>query len=76
MFSIIEEVKAKGVSVILIEHNMIHVHEIADRLVVIRRGQVFGDYAKADVGVTELERILAGALSPAERQKEGGDNGR
>jgi simple sugar transport system ATP-binding protein len=71
VFSIIQEVKAKGVSVILIEHNMIHVHEIADRLVVIRRGKVYGDYAKADVGVTELERILAGALSPAEHKAGG-----
>lgn len=61
VFSIIQEVKAKGVSVILIEHNMIHVHDIADRLVVVRHGSVYGDYAKADVGVTELERILAGA---------------
>jgi len=60
VFSIIQEVKAKGVSVILIEHNMIHVHEISDRLVVMRRGTVFGDYRKADVGITDLERILAG----------------
>ena len=60
VFSIIQEVKAKGVSVILIEHNMIHVHEIADRLVVMRHGAVYGDYVKADVGITDLERILAG----------------
>jgi simple sugar transport system ATP-binding protein len=60
VFSIIQEVKAKGVSVILIEHNMIHVHEIADRLVVMRHGAVYGEYAKADVGITDLERILAG----------------
>lgn len=60
VFSIIQEVKAKGVSVILIEHNMIHVHEIADRLVVMRRGTVFGDYRKSKVGITDLERILAG----------------
>ena len=61
VFSIIQEVKAKGVSVILIEHNMIHVHEIADCLVVVRHGVVYGDYVKKDVGVTDLERILAGA---------------
>jgi ABC-type uncharacterized transport system ATPase subunit len=36
------------------------VHEIADRLVVVRHGKVYGDYAKADVGITDLERILAG----------------
>ncbi|HUI71706.1 MAG TPA: ATP-binding cassette domain-containing protein [Spirochaetia bacterium] len=60
VFSIIQEVKAKGASVILIEHNMIHVHEIADRLVVMRHGAVYGDYAKKDVGITDLERILAG----------------
>ncbi len=61
VFAIIEEVKAKGVSVILIEHNMIHVHDIADRLVVVRHGNVYGDYVKKDVSVVDLERILAGA---------------
>lgn len=61
VFSIIEEVKARGVSVILIEHNMIHVHDIADRLVVVRRGCVYGEYSRKDVSVTDLERILAGA---------------
>ncbi|HTU00848.1 MAG TPA: ATP-binding cassette domain-containing protein [Candidatus Sulfotelmatobacter sp.] len=60
VFSIIQEVRAKGVSVILIEHNMIHVHEIADRLVVMRHGKVFGDYRKSEVGIADLERILAG----------------
>jgi simple sugar transport system ATP-binding protein len=60
VFAIIEEVKAKGVSVILIEHNMIHVHQIADRLVVMRHGAVYGDYSKSEVGITDLERILAG----------------
>lgn len=61
VFSIINEVKAKGAAVILIEHNMIHVHEIADRLVVFRHGRVFGDFAKNEVSISDLERILAGA---------------
>ncbi len=60
VFSIIQEVAARGVSVILIEHNMIHVHEISDRLVVMRHGTVYGQYVKSEVGITDLERILAG----------------
>ncbi|HUX21167.1 MAG TPA: ATP-binding cassette domain-containing protein, partial [Spirochaetia bacterium] len=60
VFSIIREVKEKGAAVILIEHNMIHAHEISDRLVVIRHGKVFGDFKKSEVSVTDLERILAG----------------
>ena len=60
VFSIIREVRSKGAAVILIEHNMIHAHEISDRLVVIRHGKVFGDFKKDDVSVTDLERILAG----------------
>lgn len=63
VFSIIREVKAKGAAVILIEHNMIHAHEISDRLVVIMHGKVFGDYRKSEVSVTDLERILAGVNS-------------
>ncbi len=59
VFSIINEVKAKGTSVIVIEHNMIHAHQIADRLVIIRFGKVVGSYRKEEVSVTDLERILA-----------------
>jgi simple sugar transport system ATP-binding protein len=64
VFSIIEEVKARGVSVLVIEHNMFHAHRISDRLVVIRHGRVYGDYPKTSVSVADLERILAG-LDPA-----------
>jgi simple sugar transport system ATP-binding protein len=60
VFSIIREVKDKGTSVIVIEHNMIHAHEICDRLVAIRHGKVFGDFRKSEVSVTDLECILAG----------------
>lgn len=60
VFSIVGETKAKGASVIIIEHNMIHAHQVADRLVIIRHGTVYGDYAKKDVTVVQLEAILAG----------------
>jgi simple sugar transport system ATP-binding protein len=60
VFSIVGEAKARGASVIIIEHNMIHAHQVADRLVIIRHGTVFGDYPKKDVTVAQLEAILAG----------------
>lgn len=60
VFSIIEEVKSRGASVILIEHNMIHAHEIADRIIIIRHGRVHGEFLKNDVSIVDLEQILAG----------------
>ncbi len=60
IFDIVEEVKARGTSVIIIEHNMFHAHRFSDRLVIIRHGRVYGDYLKGEIAVSDLERILAG----------------
>lgn len=65
VFDIIREAKSRGASVIVIEHNMIYAHQIADRMVVIRHGTVFGEFDKADVSVSQLESMLAG-MSMAE----------
>jgi simple sugar transport system ATP-binding protein len=61
VFELVAELKARGTSVLVIEHNMFHAHQICDRLIVIRQGRVFGDYRKEDLSVLQLEEILAGA---------------
>jgi len=39
---LIEHVKAKGVAVIVITHTMLHAFQVADRMVVLRHGEVAG----------------------------------
>jgi simple sugar transport system ATP-binding protein len=51
-------VKAAGRACIYIEHNLAHVHEVADRLVVLDRGKVAAEFAKGEIGLTELTNHL------------------
>ena len=39
---LIDRVKAKGIAVIVITHNMLHAFQVADRLIVLRQGRVVG----------------------------------
>jgi simple sugar transport system ATP-binding protein len=48
------EIRAAGKSAIFIDHNIFHVYPVADRIVVLDRGRVAGEFAKADVSVEEL----------------------
>lgn len=51
----------RGVAVVLVTHNPNHAHPVGDRFVVLRRGRVVADRAKADIGVEELTRLMGGA---------------
>ncbi len=42
----------------LIEHNLAHVHEVADRLVILDRGTVVAEVQPKDMSVTELTEYL------------------
>ena len=39
---LIEQVRSRGVAVIVITHNMLHAFQVADRIVVLRQGRVAG----------------------------------
>jgi simple sugar transport system ATP-binding protein len=54
-------VKEKGVSVIFITHNIYHVYEVADRLVILEKGVKVGDFKKEDVTPQEIMGMIARA---------------
>ena len=41
-----------------IEHNLAHVHELADKLVILDRGEVAATFMKGELTLTELTRYL------------------
>jgi len=53
--------KERGISVIFITHNIYHVYEVADRLVLLEHGEKIGDYRKKDVTPKEVMDIIAAA---------------
>ena len=50
----------RGIGVIFITHNPHHAHPVGDHFVLLNRGQVIGDHAKADVTREQLVREMAG----------------
>ncbi|SLN64930.1 ATP-binding cassette domain-containing protein [Roseisalinus antarcticus] len=60
------EMKAQGHSVLLITHNVHHVLQVADRLVVMRRGEVVAQQAVAGAGVLDIEGLIMGVDLTAE----------
>jgi ABC-type sugar transport system ATPase subunit len=52
-----------GVSFIMISHNMEHVFDVADRVVVMRNGRKVGDLALADTSRNEVVGLITGAVS-------------
>ena len=54
----VRRIKESGRACIYIEHNLAHVHEVADRLLVLDRGRVVSEIKPKDMSVTELTKYL------------------
>ncbi len=54
----VRRIKESGRACIYIEHNLAHVHEVADRLIVLDRGQVVAGIRPKDMTVMELTEFL------------------
>ena len=54
VLAFVEGVKAAGRACIYIDHNLAHVHEVADRVVMLDRGRVAARFAKGELSLAEL----------------------
>ena len=62
---LIERVKAEGVAVIVITHNVLHALQVADRIVVLRQGRVVGVRDRAATGHDEIIGLITGEAMAA-----------
>jgi simple sugar transport system ATP-binding protein len=59
LVNFVKGIKQAGKSAIFIDHNILHVYNVADRVVVIDRGQVAGEFMTKAIGLDELmEKML------------------
>jgi simple sugar transport system ATP-binding protein len=56
----IMQAKERGIGVIFITHNPHHAYPVGDHFVILRRGLVYGDYAKDEVALEDLVQMMAG----------------
>ncbi len=54
LLNFVREIKAAGKSAVFIDHNIFHVYSVADRVVVLDRGQVAGEFRTEDITLDDL----------------------
>ncbi len=59
--NLIRKLKEKGLSILIISHNLEHVFAIADRIVILRRGKLVGIKKKSDINPEEVVKLITGA---------------
>jgi simple sugar transport system ATP-binding protein len=70
----VDGIRAAGKSAIFIDHNIFHVYSVADRIVVLDRGRVAGEFPTSRYSLEELMGIMRevavrGAYTEAERYR-------
>lgn len=56
----IDQVRTKGIGVILITHNVRHAFAVGDRYTVLNRGTTMGTFKKGEITINELQTLMAG----------------
>ncbi len=56
----VRRIKQSGRACVYIEHNLAHVHEVADRLIVLDRGEIVAEIRPRDMSVADLTEYLIG----------------
>jgi simple sugar transport system ATP-binding protein len=54
LVNFVKGIKQAGKSSIFIDHNILHVYNVADRVVVIDRGKIAGEFVTKSIGLNEL----------------------
>jgi D-xylose transport system ATP-binding protein len=57
---LIEQVRARGVAVVVITHNMLHAFQVADRIIVLRQGKIAGVRAVVETTTDEVVTLITG----------------
>lgn len=70
VLDLIADLKAKGLPIVLISHNMPHVFEIADRIHIHRLGKRLCTVTPKNCSMPDAVALMTGALSPESHQTE------
>jgi simple sugar transport system ATP-binding protein len=60
LFSVIRELRGRGVAILFVSHFLEQVYEISDRITVLRNGRLVGEYRAADLPRSELVTKMVG----------------
>ena len=63
VISLIQSLKAQGKGIIFISHNLRDIFEVADRIVVFRRGENAGERKPDETSGDEIVRLMVGKIA-------------
>ncbi|ABD54292.1 ATP-binding cassette domain-containing protein [Jannaschia sp. CCS1] len=66
VLELIQDVKSRGIPIILISHNMPHVFEVADRIHIHRLGKRLCVVDPNDISMSDAVALMTGAMTPDE----------
>ena len=69
---LINDIKRRGVSVILITHRLQDLFEVCDRIMVLYEGRKLAERAVGETGLEDLVRLIMGQTSRTAAESEGG----
>jgi simple sugar transport system ATP-binding protein len=67
----IEKVRAKGVAIVFISHNVSHALSVGDKFTVLCRGETLGTARRGEIDYDELQFMMSGNKKLSELQKDG-----
>ena len=73
VMELIRRLRGQGVAIILVSHNLHDIFGVADRIVVLRRGELAGERATACTDGDEIVRLMVGDTYAATRQPQSGE---
>jgi fructose transport system ATP-binding protein len=69
---LIRQIRARGIPVVLISHDMPNVFEVADRIHVHRLGQRAAVVRPSERSMSDVVALMTGAAEPTEQERSGG----
>lgn len=70
LFKIMRELKSSGKTIIFVTHKLNEVREIADKITVLKRGRVVGEFDNSEFNEKEISIIMSGNSFPVEPKHE------
>jgi len=58
VLAFVRSIREQGKSAIFIDHNIFHVHDIADRFVILDRGRVVGQFHRSELTHQQLVDMM------------------
>ena len=63
VLELIDSLKAQGMAVLIVSHNLDHVFDVCERIVVLRVGRVAGTILTSEAGKSDVVQLIMGAAS-------------